>query len=132
MEVLIPTMAGAGVYFDVAGSKPLNLEPLFADPGLRKTKFVMVHGGWPFVHEIGALLTKPNAYLDISAQTLLLPPASIAATLREWLALVPEKVMFATDAYPFSDELGWEESGWVAARNGREALGRALTGMMRD
>ncbi|MBS1857692.1 MAG: amidohydrolase family protein [Acidobacteria bacterium] len=132
MAVHLHTMAGAGGYFDVAGANPLNLEPLFDDPTLRRTKFVMVHGGWPFVEEIGALLTKPNAYLDISAQTLVLPPARIAGWLREWLAYVPEKVMFATDAYPYSAQLGWEESAWVAARNGREALGRALTAMLRD
>src|SRR5438105_9013754 len=111
---------------------PLRLEPLFNDPSLRQTKFVMVHGGWPFTKEIGALLTKPNAYLDSSAQTLLLPPETVAASLREWLTLAPEKIMFATDAYPYSAELGWEESGWLAAHNGREALGRALTGMLRD
>src|SRR5262249_16111394 len=29
-------------------------------------------------------------------------------------------------------ELGWEETGWIAARNGRQALAIALTGMMRD
>src|ERR1035438_6699193 len=56
----------------------------------------------------------------------------ISGTLREWLEHVPEKVMFATDAYPFSSELGWEESGWISAHNGREALGRALTAMLRD
>jgi predicted TIM-barrel fold metal-dependent hydrolase len=132
MAVHIHTMAGAGGYFDVAGANPLNLEPLFDDPALRKTKFVMIHGGWPFVHEIGALLSKPNAYLDISAETLLLPPSAVAASMREWLSLVPEKVLFATDAYPYSSEMGWEESVWIAARNGREALGRALTGMLRD
>src|SRR5579872_5487501 len=33
--------AGAGGYFDVAGPNPLLLEPLFDDPSLRKTKFVM-------------------------------------------------------------------------------------------
>ena len=132
MAVHIHTMAGAGGYFNVAGANPLNLESLFDDPALRKTKFVMVHGGWPFVREIGALLTKPNAYLDISGQTLMLPPSTVAASLREWLALVPEKVLFATDAYPYSEQMGWEESLWVASRNGREALGRALTGMMRD
>jgi predicted TIM-barrel fold metal-dependent hydrolase len=132
MAVHLHTMAGAGGYFDVAGANPLNLEPLFDDPALRRTKFVMLHGGWPFVEEIGALLTKPNAYLDISQQTLVLPPARVAGWLREWLAYVPEKVMFATDAYPYSEQLGWEESAWVASRNGREALGRALTAMMRD
>jgi uncharacterized protein len=132
MAVHLHTMAGAGSYFDVAGANPLNLEPLLDDPSLRKTNFVMVHGGWPFTREINALLQKPNAYLDFSAQSLLLSPATLAGTMREWLEHQPEKVMFGTDAYPYSNELGWEESGWVAANHGREALGRALTGMLRD
>jgi predicted TIM-barrel fold metal-dependent hydrolase len=92
----------------------------------------MIHGGWPFTREITALLAKPNAYLDFSQQSLMLDPPLLAQTIREWLSYVPEKVMFATDAYPFSDELGWEEAGWIAAKRGREALGIALTGMIRD
>jgi predicted TIM-barrel fold metal-dependent hydrolase len=132
MAVHLHTMAGAGSYFDVAGANPLNLEPVLDDPTLRKTNFVMVHGGWPFTREINALLQKPNAYLDFSAQSLLLPPETLAGTLREWLEHQPEKVMFGTDAYPYSNDLGWEESGWVAAKHGREALARALTGMLRD
>ena len=132
MAVHLHTMAGAGGYFDVAGANPLNLEPILNDPALRKTKFVMVHGGWPFTREITPLLEKPNAYLDFSGQSLALSPATLSGILREWLEHVPEKVMFATDAYPYSKELGWEESAWTAAHNGREALGRALTAMMRD
>ena len=132
MAVHIHTMAGAGSYFEVRGANPLLLESVLNDPALRKTNFVMLHGGWPFTREIGALLEKPNAYLDYSAQSLLLPPATLAVTLREWLELVPEKVMFATDAYPYSDEMGWEESGWIAANRGREALTLALSFMMRD
>lgn len=132
MAVHLHTMAGAGGYFDISGANPLNLESVLNDPALRKTNFVMVHGGWPFTRQAAALLTKPNAYLDFSAQSLLLPPATLAATLREWLALVPEKVLFGTDAYPYSDELGWEESGVVAAKAGRKALAIALTGMVRD
>jgi hypothetical protein len=132
MAVHIHTMAGAGSYFDVRGASPLLLESVLNDPELRKTNFVMVHGGWPFTREITPLLEKPNAYLDYSAQSLLLPPATLAQTLREWLEWVPEKVMFGTDAYPYSDEMGWEESGWIAARRGREALTIALTAMMRD
>jgi predicted TIM-barrel fold metal-dependent hydrolase len=125
-------MAGAGSYFDVSGANPLLLESLFNDPELRKTKFVMLHGGWPFNREITSLLTKPNVYLDYSAQSLLFAPATLANSLREWLEWVPEKVMFATDAYPYADEIGWEESGWLAAKRAREALARALTGMMND
>lgn len=132
LTVHVHTMAGAGSYFDVQGTNPLLLESVLNDPGLRKTRFVQLHGGWPFTRESTALLEKPNAYLDYSAQSLLLTPATLSRTLREWLEWVPEKVMFGTDAYPYSDELGWEESGWIAARNGRQALAIALTGMLRD
>jgi predicted TIM-barrel fold metal-dependent hydrolase len=132
MAVHIHTEAGAGSYFDVAGANPLNLESVLDDPDLRKTRFVMLHGGWPFLGEITALLTKPNAYLDFSAQDLARTPHALAHTLREWLEFVPEKILFATDAYPYIPEMGWEESGWIAARTGRQALAIALTGMMRD
>jgi uncharacterized protein len=132
MAVHIHTMAGSGSYFDIAGANPLLLESVLEDPGLRKTRFVMLHGGWPFTREITALLERPNAYLDYSSQDLLLPPATLAASIREWLEWVPEKVLFGSDAYPYSDQLGWEESGWIAARMGRQALAMALTAMMRD
>jgi len=91
MAVHLHTMARAGSYFDVAGANPLNLESVLNDPALRQTKIVMVHGGWPFIREIGALLTKPTAYLDFSAQDLSQTPASLAHTLRAWLEFVPEK-----------------------------------------
>ena len=132
LAVHLHTMAGAGSYFEITGTNPLLLEPIFNDPELRRTKFVMVHGGWPFTREIAALLTKPNVYLDYSAQSLLLTSPTLAQSLREWLEWVPEKVLFGTDAYPYSDELGWEESAWIAAKRGREALAIALTEMLRD
>ena len=132
MAVHLHTMAGAGSYFHVGGANPLLLESVLNDPALRKTRFVMLHGGWPFIHEITSMLDKPNAYLDFSGQSLLLDPPALAANIREWLEHVPEKVMFATDAYPYSNEMGWEESGWAASRTGRRALAIALTGMLRD
>jgi len=132
LAVHLHTMAGAGSYFEVAGANPLLLEPVLNDPELRKTKFVMVHGGWPFIKQIAALLTKPNAYLDFSQQSTLLTPATLAQSIREWLEFVPEKVMFATDGYPYSNELGWEESAWLGAKRGRDALALALTAMLRD
>jgi predicted TIM-barrel fold metal-dependent hydrolase len=78
------------------------------------------------------LLTKPNAYVDFSEQTAFTSPHAVAGVLRAWLEYNPEKVLFATDAYGFSDALGWEESTFINAKAGREALGRALTGMLRD
>ena len=79
-----------------------------------------------------ALLTKPNAYADFSSQNLFNYPAELAKTIRAWLEFVPEKVLFATDAYPYSAEAGWEETGYIAAGSSREALAIALTGMLRD
>jgi predicted TIM-barrel fold metal-dependent hydrolase len=132
MAVHLHTMSGGGGYFHVGGANPMLLEPLFNDARLRKTKFVMLHGGWPFVREAGALLQKPNVYLDLSQESLSFPARTLSGWLREWLETFPEKVLFGTDGYPYSDALGWEESTWIAARNGRTALGLALTGMMRD
>ena len=132
MAVHLHTMAGAGSYFGIAGANAMLLEPVFNDRRLRGTKFVMLHGGWPFVHEAGSLLQKPNVYLDLSQQVLMMSPRTLATWLREWLELYPDKVLYATDGYPYSDFLGWEESLWIANANARAALGIALTGMMRD
>ncbi len=132
MAVHIHAAAGAGGYFHVAGANPLLLEPLFNDPKLRKTNFVMLHGGWPFTHEVTALLAKPNVYADFSEQNFMNYPRTVAQVLREWLEYAPEKVLFATDAYPFSDEMTWEIAGWVATKTTRDALGLALTGMLND
>ena len=132
MAVHIHTGAGSGGYFNVAGANPLLLEPLFDDPALRQTNFVMLHGGWPFTSELTGLLTKPNAYVDFSVQGLITDRSALASVLSTWLEYVPEKVLFGTDAYPYSDELGWEESAYISAHAGRAALGIALTGMLAD
>src|SRR5437879_8278675 len=132
LAVHLHAAAGGGGYFNVSGANPMLLEPLLNDPSLRRTNFVMVHGGWPFTREITGLLTKPNAYLDFSEQTVYQYPREVSRSIRSWLGYVPEKILFATDAYPYSAEAGWEESGYIAASTGREALGLALTGMLRD
>ncbi|MGH9596048.1 MAG: amidohydrolase family protein [Edaphobacter sp.] len=132
LPVHIHTTSGGGGYFSIAGANPLLLEPLFNDPHLRHTNFVLLHGGWPFVHEIGALLQKPNVYLDLSQQSLMISPRTMSRWLREWLELYPEKVLYGTDAYPYSSSMGWEEAAWIANRNIRTSLGMALTGMMQD
>jgi hypothetical protein len=132
LPVHIHTTSGGGRYFSIAGDNPLLLEPLFNDPRLRQTNFVLLHGGWPFIHEIGSLLQKPNVYLDLSQQSLMISPRTMSQWLREWLELYPEKILYATDAYPYSQSMGWEEAAWTANQNIRISLGMALTGMMND
>ena len=103
MAVHLHDLAGAGRYFSIAGVNPLNLEPLFNDPRFAHTNFVLLHGGWPFVHEAGAFLQKPNVYLDISQQAIMIPARTLSIWFREWLELYPDKVLFGTDGYPYSD-----------------------------
>ncbi len=132
MAVHIHGMSGGGRYFSITGVNPLLLEPVLNDPRLKGTRFVLLHGGWPHIREAGALLQKPNFYLDLSQQAMVFPARTLAGWLREWLETFPEKVLFGTDAYPYSPAMGWEEASWLAARNERLALGLALTGMERD
>jgi predicted TIM-barrel fold metal-dependent hydrolase len=132
MAVHLHDLAGAGRYFSITGVNPLNLEPLFDDPRFAQTNFVLLHGGWPYVQEAGALLQKPNVYLDLSQQAIMIPARTLSTWLREWLELYPDKVLFGTDAYPYSETFGWEEATWIGARNARKALAIALTGMQRD
>ncbi len=132
MAVHLHTCAGAGSYFDIGGADPLRLESAFNLPRLRKTTFVMLHGGFPQTQAATALLQKPNVYLDLSQEALVYSPRTLAATLRERLEFYPDKVLFGTDGYPYSASLGWEESTWIAARNIRTALGISLSGMLHD
>jgi predicted TIM-barrel fold metal-dependent hydrolase len=132
MAVQIHSLDGFGGFYSASGAAPHNLESLLNDHTLRTTRFVIVHGGWPLVGETQALHAKPNVYADISMMDQLAEPAALARTLRMWLAVWPEKVMFGTDAFDGGVQQGWEQVGWVATHNARRALADALSGMVRD
>jgi hypothetical protein len=123
---------GAGSYFRQANANPVLLESLFNDPTLRKTKFVMLHGGWPFAAQAALMILKPNVYVDYSAFMYDTYPVEGARAVRLYLEAAPEKLLFGTDASPFTNMVGWAETDWIGAHLGREALGLALTGMMHD
>ena len=120
------------LHYSLRNSNPLLLEQVFNDPTLRKTNFVIIHGGWPYIKEVAFLLGKPNIYADISAQTFMLYPRALSETIRAWLEIYPQKVLFGTDASPLTPEVNWEETGWLTTNTAREALALALTGMMND
>ncbi len=132
MAVHIHSFPAAGNYFVAREGDPLLLEPVFNDPELRNTKFVLIHGGGTFSDHTSAMLWKPNVYADISALTFLWSPDQLAAVLRDWLSQFPEKVIFGTDASSFGPGLGWEMSAWIASTTGRQALTIALSEMIRS
>jgi hypothetical protein len=132
LAVHIHAISGAGAYYRQSGSNPLLLESVFNDESLRKTNFVIIHGGYPFTKETAAMISKPNVYADISAQTFLLYPRELSEVLRNWLEAYPDKILFGTDAFSFGPEVDWPEVAWLSNKSARQALALALTGMMDD
>jgi predicted TIM-barrel fold metal-dependent hydrolase len=123
--------AGGGSYVQ-SGSQPVLLDSVFNDVTLRKTNFVIVHGGYPYTRSTAGMLSKPNVWADFSAQNQLLYPRALSEILRNWLEYYPEKILFGTDATPSFGEVGWEETGWLATETARQALALALTAMIND
>jgi len=132
LVVQIHTGSGCGEFFDVAGSDPLLLGRMLDDPGLRTTRFVLLHGGRPFERHNTSLIEKPNVWVDTSVLEMMFSPAELARILRPWLETMPEHVLFGTDAGPFGPGMGWEETTWMASRRTRQALTIALEEMVRD
>ena len=133
LAVHFHTGGGCGSYFMLNGSNPALLDSLLNDSSLRKTNFVLLHGGAAaFTKYTNYLLMKPNVYADFSEQTWLISTRRLSDVVRDLLEWYPEKVMFGTDLYPNTPEIDWEEIGWQTAQSGREALAIALTGMIHD
>ena len=132
LAVHIHCIEGAGGFYRQTGSNPLLLESVFNDDSLRKTNFVVVHGGYPFTKEMGSLMSKPNVYADFSAQTFFTYPRELSETLRNWMEFYPDKILFGTDAFSFGPAVDWGEVAWLSNTTAREALALALTGMMND
>jgi len=132
MAIHIHSFPGAGNYFIANDCDPLLLEPVFNDPTLRNTKFVLIHGGGTFYENTSAMLWKPNVYADISLLTRLWSPHQISIVLRDWLSQFPEKVLFGTDAFNNGPGFGWELNAWIASNTAREAITITLSEMVKD
>lgn len=144
-DFVIQMHTGLGVRpnFNITGSNPLLMEPVIhAAP---RTRFLLLHGGWPFHRETVALLAQSNVYTDFSCANIYKYARALCDQIRPALEWFPEKLLYGTDAYsdrslamlagvaalpnPLS---GWEEKAWLMDRAGRDALGLALTGMRED
>jgi len=73
-----------------------------------------------------------NVYLDTSFQTEMLYPSQFKDVVKQMLTLFPDKMMYGSDAFPFNDALGAEESMWLAARTTRTALAAALAELVEE
>jgi uncharacterized protein len=134
LAVHIHTGNGDGPYFNNSRANPELLENALNHKRLRKTRFVLLHGGWPWHLVAQAMMDKPNTYADFSAQTFYLNTHALAEVLRGWLSWHPEKVLFGSDAYSDLDSplVDWEEKQWLMTHKARRALAIALTAMLNN
>ncbi len=130
LAVQIHTAVGIGDYFSLTKGNILNLENVLRDPRYSNVNFVLLHGGYPFQEQAIWLAARENVYLDSSLMELYLYPADFKTVLRHWLLLYPDKVVFGSDAFPFNDAVGAEESDWLGVETARTALAAALTEMI--
>ena len=117
---------GIGDYFSLHNGNVLNLENVVRDARYKNVTFVLIHGGWPYEREAALLTAVKNVYLDTSFQSEMLYPSQFKMVLKQLLTLYPDKMMYGSDAFPFNEALGAEESMWLAARTTRTGLAAAL------
>jgi uncharacterized protein len=132
LAVHIHTGTGCGEFFDDSGADAVLLSPMLNDPDLRKTNFVLLHGNEPQFENISLLIGKPNVYADMAYMELNWSPPELARVMRLWLEIMPEHVLFGTDAGPTGPGLDWEETTVIGTQNVRRALALVLSDMVRD
>jgi uncharacterized protein len=132
LPVHIHSAALIGDYFNFSQSNVMNFENVLRDPRYLGTTFVMLHGGYPLEREAIWLTSMKNVYLDSSLGELVQYPSAFKDTLKMWLETFPDKITFGTDAFPYNEVLGAEESYWLGAESARTALTAALAEMISE
>jgi hypothetical protein len=132
LPVHFHSAVGIGDYFSLRNGDPLNLENLLRDPRYKNVKFVLIHGGYPHTLEMIWLTAAKNVYTDSSLMGYYVYPSELKNILKQWISLFPERIMFGSDAFPFNDAVGAEETFWLAVRSARTAVAAALAELVAE
>ena len=132
LPVHFHSAVGIGDYFSLRNGHPLNLENVVREPRYSKVKFVLIHGGYPYTLDMIWMTAAKNVYTDSSLMGYYVYPSELKNVLKQWVSLFPEKIMFASDAFPFNEAVGAEETYWVAVRSARTAIAAALAELVSE
>jgi len=132
LPVHFHSAVGIGDYFSLRNGNPLNLENVLRDPRYKNVTFVLIHGGYPYTLEMIWLTAAKNVYTDSSLMGYYVYPSELKNILKQWISLYPEKIMFGSDAFPFNDAVGAEETLWLAVRSARTAIAEALAELVAE
>ncbi len=130
LPVHIHSAVGIGDYFNISEGNIMNLENILRDPRYSGVTFVMIHGGYPLEREAIWLAAVNNVYMDSSLMEIAMYPSEFKNSLKQWLETFPDKITFGTDAFPYNDVLGAEESYWMGVQSARQGLAAALAEMV--
>ena len=132
LPVHFHSAVGPGDHFSLRNGHPLNLENVLRDPRYSKVNFVLIHGGYPYTLDMIWLAAAKNVYTDSSLMGYYVYPSELKNILKQWISLYPQKIMFASDAFPFNDAIGAEETFWLAVRSARTAVAAALAELVSE
>ena len=112
---------------DLRLANPLHLRPIFESRDLAGVKVVMLHC-YPFVKEAGYLASVyPGAFMDLGLTIPYMSTHAMLTSTLEAFHIAPiTKILFSTDASRTP------ELYWLAARQGRRIIGRALEQLKND
>jgi hypothetical protein len=132
LPVHFHSAVGIGDYFSMRNGNPLNLENVVRDPRYSKVNFVLIHGGYPYTLDMIWMTAAKNVYTDSSLMGYYVYPSELKNILKQWISLFPDKIMFGSDAFPFNEAVGAEETFWLAARSARTAIAAALAELVSE
>jgi hypothetical protein len=132
LPVHFHSAVGIGDYYNLHEGNGLRLENVLRDPRYLGVTFVLLHGCYPWERQAIWLAAMKNVYLDSSLMELLMYPAALKDSLRQWLEVFPDKIVFGTDAFPFNDALGAEVTFWFGVNSARKAIAAALAEMVAE
>jgi hypothetical protein len=130
LQVHVHSAVGSGNYYRLSEGNAMDLENILRDPRYKDTTFVMIHGGYPYDQQSIWLAALPNVYLDSSEFSLLVFPQEYSHILKRWLEIFPEKIVFGSDAFPYSREVNVPATYWLAVKTAQTAVAAALAEMV--
>ncbi|WP_228853455.1 amidohydrolase family protein [Aegicerativicinus sediminis] len=89
----------------VNNASPTQLEPVLAK--FPKLKLYIMHGGWPYVEDVKALLyAHANVYVDIAVINWILPKEELYSYIKSLItAGFGDRIMFGTDQMVWPDTI---------------------------
>src|SRR3984893_3415303 len=130
LQVHIHSAVGSGNYYHLSEGNAMDLENILRDPRYKEITFIMIHGGYPYDQQAIWLAALPNVYLDSSEFSLLVSPQEYSHILQRWLEIFSEKIVFGSDAFPYSREVNVPATYWLAVRTAQTAVAAALAEMV--